>query len=245
MTPELFSSSPQAFPIIWCRRNGIDYHSSTLSCPVRPPPLTPHFPSLFIHESFYLVFCLPLRLFPGIGASSTCPSSLLCIFSVIVFLLVLHVCFWFYVSSDSTHPELCSNISLLLLNVIVSLCYIHVFSAVKPWFTVTSQSLVRSRRHYRQLCSVPHHFHSEKELDVSLWQYGHLSIMVTFGQPVGDHSSELQLYDEQAFRKIDYISKLDYFPCLLSFQLQLMCAMCMLSLCWIHDTVKCNYADLK
>ena len=34
-----------------------------------------------LHESFHLVFCLPLRLFPGAGASnillSTCPSSLL------------------------------------------------------------------------------------------------------------------------------------------------------------------------
>ena len=41
------SSSPLAFPIIWRRRNGYEYHSSTLSCPVRPPPLTPHFPYLF------------------------------------------------------------------------------------------------------------------------------------------------------------------------------------------------------
>ena len=220
MKPEFFSSSsPQAFPIIWVHRNGIDYHSSTLSCPVRPPPLTPHIPSLFIHESFYLVFCLPLRLFPGIGASSTCPSSLLCIFSVIVFLLVLHVCFWFYVSSDSTHPELCSNISLLLLNVIVSLCYIHVFSAVKPWFTVTSQSLVRSRRHYRQLCSVPHNFHCEKNRMLAgnfrsaLW----MSIVVRFHciMSVYDHSSAFPLYLMKGlFRKIDW-TKLDYFPCVL------------------------------
>ena len=33
------SSSPLAFPIIWTHRNGIEYHSSTLSCPVHPPPL--------------------------------------------------------------------------------------------------------------------------------------------------------------------------------------------------------------
>ena len=40
----LLSPSRRGFPIIWCRQNGIEYHSSTLSCPVRPPPLTPHFP---------------------------------------------------------------------------------------------------------------------------------------------------------------------------------------------------------
>ena len=92
------SSSPQAFPIIWGRRNGIEYHSSTLSCPVRHSPLTPRFPYRFyIHESFHLVFCLPLHFFPGTGASnillSTCPSSLLLtclhhfsLFSVIFFL---------------------------------------------------------------------------------------------------------------------------------------------------------------
>ena len=33
--------------IIWGRRNGIEYHYFTESCPVRPPPLTPHFPYLF------------------------------------------------------------------------------------------------------------------------------------------------------------------------------------------------------
>ena len=32
------SSSPGAFPIIWGLRNGYEYHSSTLSCPVHPPP---------------------------------------------------------------------------------------------------------------------------------------------------------------------------------------------------------------
>ena len=41
------SSSPRVFPIICRRQNGYEYHSSTLSCPVRPPPLTPHFPYLF------------------------------------------------------------------------------------------------------------------------------------------------------------------------------------------------------
>ena len=41
------SSSALAFPIIWGRRNGYEYHPSTLSCTVRPPPLTPHFPYLF------------------------------------------------------------------------------------------------------------------------------------------------------------------------------------------------------
>ena len=41
------SSSPWAFPIIWCRRNSNEYNSSTLPRPVRPPPLTPDFPYLF------------------------------------------------------------------------------------------------------------------------------------------------------------------------------------------------------
>ena len=41
------SSSSQAFPIIWGRRNGVEYHSSTLSNPVRPPPLYIHSPYLF------------------------------------------------------------------------------------------------------------------------------------------------------------------------------------------------------
>ena len=43
----IIMSSPRAFPIIWGRRNGYAYHSSTLSCPVRCPPLTLHFPYLF------------------------------------------------------------------------------------------------------------------------------------------------------------------------------------------------------
>ena len=48
LTLQLSSSSPPpAFPIIWGRRKGVEYHSSTLSCPVRPPPLMPHFPYLF------------------------------------------------------------------------------------------------------------------------------------------------------------------------------------------------------
>ena len=46
------SSSPQAFPIICGRRNGYEYHSSTLSCPVRPPPLTPTL-SISLSQSFY------------------------------------------------------------------------------------------------------------------------------------------------------------------------------------------------
>ena len=33
--------------IIWGRRNGVGYHYFTESCPVRPPPLTPHVPYLF------------------------------------------------------------------------------------------------------------------------------------------------------------------------------------------------------
>ena len=76
------SSSPQAFPIIWGRRNGIECHASNLFCSVGPPPLTPHFPYLFYRSrSTWCSFCLPLRLFPGVGASNIllnmCPSSLL------------------------------------------------------------------------------------------------------------------------------------------------------------------------
>ena len=75
----------------------VEYHSSTLSYPVNPPPLTLHFPPL-LHDSFLLVFCLPLRLFPGTGPGasnillSMCPSSFLSscpyhfsLFSVIFF----------------------------------------------------------------------------------------------------------------------------------------------------------------
>ena len=101
------------FPNLRSHRNGFEYCTSTLSCPVRPPPLTPHLPLLFytslstwlsvflsvsflvlVHLTFYLarallpfswhvhlVVCLPLRHFPGAGASnillSTRPSSLL------------------------------------------------------------------------------------------------------------------------------------------------------------------------
>ena len=65
------------FPIIWCNRNGFGFLSSTLSCPIRPPPLILRFPYL-LRKSFHLVFCLLLHLFPGTGASnillSTCPS---------------------------------------------------------------------------------------------------------------------------------------------------------------------------
>ena len=42
-----FSCIPLAFPIIWGSRKCIEYHSSTLSCPVLPPPLTPDFLLLF------------------------------------------------------------------------------------------------------------------------------------------------------------------------------------------------------
>ena len=41
------SSPPPGFPIIWGRQYCIAYHSSILSCPVRPTTLTPEFPYLF------------------------------------------------------------------------------------------------------------------------------------------------------------------------------------------------------
>ena len=49
----------QAFPIIWGRRNGYEYLSSTLSCPIRPPSLTWVFPRATYwssHVRFW--FCL-------------------------------------------------------------------------------------------------------------------------------------------------------------------------------------------
>ena len=70
------SSSPPAFPIIWDRRNGYEYHSSTLSCPIRPPPLTPTLSVYLLHESSHLVFCLSLQIFPGTGASNTSTTPL-------------------------------------------------------------------------------------------------------------------------------------------------------------------------
>ena len=73
-------SPPRAFPMIWVRRNGIEYDSSTLFCPGRPP-LTPHFPYLFYTSLSTWFFCVSLCLFPGTGAPtvrlSTSPSSLL------------------------------------------------------------------------------------------------------------------------------------------------------------------------
>ena len=63
------SSSSQAFPITWSHRNGCEFLSSTLSCPIRPP-----------YESFRLIFCVPLHFFPGSGSSTiflnTFPSFL-------------------------------------------------------------------------------------------------------------------------------------------------------------------------
>ena len=62
----LSDSSPRVFPIIWSRRNGYEYHSSTLSCPVRPPPLTHTFSVTFLFlclRSFGLFFVLnPVHL---------------------------------------------------------------------------------------------------------------------------------------------------------------------------------------
>ena len=62
------------------RRNVIEYHSSTLSCLVRPPPLTAHVPYIF-YMSISTWLSVFLSVFPGTGASNTilitCPSSLL------------------------------------------------------------------------------------------------------------------------------------------------------------------------
>ena len=56
-----WSPSSRGFPIIWGRRIGIEYYSSTLSCPVHPPPLTPHFPCLF-HTSLSTWFSVFLSV---------------------------------------------------------------------------------------------------------------------------------------------------------------------------------------
>ena len=68
------SSPPRAFPFTWGRRNG--NHSASTSSSFNPTLSIP-----LLHESFHLVFSLPLRLFRSTGASnillSTCPSSLL------------------------------------------------------------------------------------------------------------------------------------------------------------------------
>ena len=53
-----FSSFPQVFPIIWGRRNGYEYNSSTLSCLI----VNPTFFISLLHKSFHLVFCIPLCL---------------------------------------------------------------------------------------------------------------------------------------------------------------------------------------
>ena len=66
------------------RWNGFEYYNySTLCCPIIITSSSfNHTLSIsLLHESFHLVFCLPLHLFLGTGASnillSTCPSSLL------------------------------------------------------------------------------------------------------------------------------------------------------------------------
>ena len=71
------SSFPQDFPITWGRQNGYDYHSRFhFFFPVCSPALTPHFPYLLLHESFHLVFCLPLHLLPGTGASKLVETNI-------------------------------------------------------------------------------------------------------------------------------------------------------------------------
>ena len=61
------------------RRNR--FVSSTLSCPMCSPSLTPLLSNSLLEESFHVGFCLPLRLFPGTGTSSillrSCPSHVL------------------------------------------------------------------------------------------------------------------------------------------------------------------------
>ena len=107
------SSSPRAFPIIWGRRNGYEYHSSTLSCPVRPPPLTPHLSLCTSLSTWFSVFFLSISFLLLMHLTffiSMCPSSLLLtcpyhfrLFSVIFFVTELTI--W---SIISTVVTLCS-----------------------------------------------------------------------------------------------------------------------------------------
>ena len=70
------SSSSQAFPIIWGRRNGFEFLSSTLACPLRSPP----FPILSTSISNWFTVFLSI-IIPGTGASTflhmKCSYSLL------------------------------------------------------------------------------------------------------------------------------------------------------------------------
>ena len=112
----LSSSSPWAFPIIWGRPNGIEYHYSTLSCLVRPP-LTPRFPYIFytslstwfsvflsisflilVHLTFFLVralghfsylFSLFSVMFFVTGATFTDPLK--CSFLILTFFVIPHI----------------------------------------------------------------------------------------------------------------------------------------------------------
>ena len=64
--------SSLAFPIVWGRRNGIEYNYSTLSCPVRPTQLTPHFAYLFYTSlstwcSVFLSVSLLVPVHPTVG----------------------------------------------------------------------------------------------------------------------------------------------------------------------------------
>ena len=71
-----------------------------------------------LHKSFYLVFCLPLCLFPGTGASnilhSTCPSSLLltcpCPYHFSLFSVI-----FFVAGATFTDPLTCSFLILSFL----------------------------------------------------------------------------------------------------------------------------------
>ena len=69
-----------------------------------------------LHDSFHLVFCLPLRFFPGTGVSnillSTCPSSLLltCPYHFSIFSMI------FFTTGDAfTDPLTCLFLILVLL----------------------------------------------------------------------------------------------------------------------------------
>ena len=93
------------------RRNGIEHHSSTLPCPVRPPPFNPTVSTYLLHESFHLMCCVPLRLFPGTGASSSrlcsCPSPLTCPYHFSSFSVIFLVT----VATFTDHPT-CSFLIL-------------------------------------------------------------------------------------------------------------------------------------
>ena len=108
-------------PITWGRQNSFGLHSSTLSCPLRPRPLTSHFP-YFFYKSLSTWFSVFISIFSGINASdillTTCPSPpFICPYHFIIFPVIFYAnhatvtdlltCSFLILSilCDTTHPS--------------------------------------------------------------------------------------------------------------------------------------------